>query len=54
MDYIRYSARISLTDRIRNEENKNGNEGRHITGNRRIAINMLWPCPANGVAVSAT
>jgi hypothetical protein len=40
MDYLRHSARISQMDRVRNEpiRTKNGNEERHIIGNRRIAV----------------
>jgi hypothetical protein len=40
--YLRGSARISRIDRIRHEAEKYWNEERHITGNRRGAIETVW------------
>jgi hypothetical protein len=39
---------IFLIELEMNNENKNGNEERHITGDRRIAIKMVWPRHPNG------
>jgi hypothetical protein len=42
MDYIRCSARISWMDRIEMKWlKKNGNEERHVTGNRRMEEQQL-------------